>query len=455
MKKTQLASLFACLATITALLCAPFSAAAAYTLPDSVKLSAQSALVVSLSPDPKDDVVLFEQNPDTKLSPAAVVRVMVGALALEIIKEKGLDMDKATGTYDASCDAVITGTGLAVAGMQLKTNETWTLRDLVTAALILPAADACVTLAVTLAGSNTAFIAKMNEKAKALGCTNTNFANVHGLDAANQYTTAADMYKIMRYAMNFAEFATIMKLSQYTLNPVSGGTKRTMVNQNPMVRPSAPQYYSPMTMGRTGVSDFSGRAMVSVAKDSSYEYMVIVLGCKGEGEDASSVHYTDTKALFKWAFNNFELKTLLSRSEPLDEIAVTLAWDRDTVALVPAREFVTVVANDLSAATVIKKTTLYQQSVAAPVEAGTPLGKVELYVNLDQKIGEVELVAAESVERSQILDLWEKTKRVLKSPWFIAIVILLVALLIGYIILTIVHNHRRRRRRMKRVTKYK
>ena len=113
------------------------------------------------------------------------------------------------------------------------------------------------------------------------------------------------------------------------------------------------------------------------------------------------------------------------------------------------------VYNALKSEDILPKITLYKQTVDAPVEKGTVYGKVELYVNLDQKIGEVELVAGESVEQSQILAVWEKVRGFLSSPWFYAGIGLLVGLLVLYIILNIVHNRNRRKNNMQKVKKYK
>lgn len=453
MMKTRVLALFLSLTLLVPLLASPLSAAAAYDLPADLKVSAKSALVVSLGTTPAQDMAVFEREADAKRPPAALVRVMVGALALEMIRDKGLDMDRETGTYTAQCDAAITGTGLSVA--QMKIGETWTLRALLTGTLILSAADACVSLAFKLAGSERQFVAKMNEKAKALGCTGTNFVNVHGLDTANQYTTARDMYRMTRYAMDFPEFADIMKLSQFTIKPVSGGQERVMVNTNAMVRPSTTAYYSPLAFGKTGATDRDGVSLASVARDSGYEYMVIALCCTGEGAAANTAHYTDTKTLYRWAFNAFTYKTLLSRNEPVDELPVTLAWDRDKVTLVPKEEFSTVVANDLDASAVMRKITLNVKSAEAPVKKGQVFGKVELIIKNDQKIGEVELVASESVEKSQIMAIWASLRQFLTSPWFFGGLAVLLLLLILYVILNILHNRKRRRRRMKRVKKYK
>lgn len=126
--------------------------------------------------------------------------------------------------------------------------------------------------------------------------------------------------------------------------------------------------------------------------------------------------YLDTKALYKWAFNSFTYKPVLTKNEILAHVGVNLAWSKDKVPLVPKEEFATVVYNALKSEDILPKITLYKQTVDAPVEKGTVYGKVELYVNLDQKIGEVELVAGESVEQSQILAVWEKVRGFLSSP---------------------------------------
>ena len=112
-------------------------------------------------------------------------------------------------------------------------------------------------------------------------------------------------------------------------------------------------------------------------------------------------------------------------------------------------------ANDLDPSTILKKETLNADVVDAPITKGEVYGKVELFINVDQKIGEVNLVASESVERSEILSIWAQVQSFLSSPWFYGGLALLAVLLVGYIILNIVHNRRRRRNRMKRVKKNK
>ena len=165
------------------------------------------------------------------------------------------------------------------------------------------------------------------------------------------------------------------------------------------------------------------------------------------------LHYKDIHTLFDWAFDGFSYKTLLSKNEPVGRLNVNLSWNQDSVVLVPETDFATVVSKDMDAETIIRKVVVDPDTVDAPVTKGQVYGKVELYVNVDQKLGEVNLVASESLERSDLLVFWQEVQNFLQSPWFWAGIILLALLLIGYIILNIVHNRRRRKKKMRRVNK--
>lgn len=455
MKKIRITAFFMSVALLFTFLGPVMPAGALYDLPEGKTLEAKSAILVCLGTEKKDDIVIFEREADAHVLPSALVRVMLTMVALDIIAEKNIDIDTVTGTYDQNNYNIIAGTGLGTT-MNYKTNETWTIRDLLYTSFMATAAGAAVTLAVTLAGSHQAFVDRMNEKAAEIGCTNTHFTNVHALDEPNQYVSARDMYLITREAMDYSQFMTIAKTQQYQVNPISGGEARTIPTVNNMIRPSSDSYYSPMVFGRTGTTS-TGRNMVSVAEDGGYSYLLVVLDEPlQDAEGKASLQYVaDTKEMFRWAFNAFTYSTVLNKNEPVANLEVKLAWDTDKVSLVPVSDFSTVVASQMSANTVIKRVTKYEESVNAPVEKGTVYGKVELFINVDQKIGEVDLVAAESIEASEVLIMWENVRNFLTSPWFYGALILLTVLLIVYIVLNIAHNRKRKRRKMKRVKKYK
>lgn len=445
-KKIRIPAFFICFGLLFTLAGAPL-AASAYDLPADVTISAKTALLVSLGPTEQDDTVLFEQNADQQNSPAALVRLMVGLTALKIIRDRNIDIDSTTGTYTLDDFNAIAGTDLATANMKI--GDVWSVRDLLSVSTISTSADACVTLAVALDGSQSQFVSDMNALAGDIGCTNTSFNNVTGNDNINQYMSAQDAYKIIRYGMDDSEFESLFSTKQYDTHPVTGQA-RTFVNTCGLL-----SSYAPMVIGKTGFSDAAGYCLASVARDSGYEYLCVVMNDPAaDAGGKKNVHYTDTKTLYKWAFANFTYKTLMDKNQPVTQMKVKLAWNKDTVTLVPETSFATTVINDLDPSQIIAKPVLYSDPVDAPVTKGQVYGKVEFYINLDQKIGEVNLVANESVDRSEVLALWDQVQKFLTSPWFYVLLILLVLLLIGYVVLNIVHNQKRRKNRRQRLKKY-
>ncbi len=421
-----------------------------YALPEGTTIYADTALLVNLGSDTSRDVVLFERAADEVRAPGAMMRYMVVAYTLHRIKETGMDLDAVTGSYTLDMfNNFVAGTGVPTAHMNY--GETWTLRDLVTVSFIQNASDAVTVLACTLDGSVGKFVEGMNALAGELGCDYTHFANVTGLDSLSQYTTARDMYRIIRYGMSLPGFEELIRVRQHKVTPIAGGDERSFVSVNAM-QSSGSFYYSPLAFGRTGLSEHEGRTCASVARDGGYEYLTVVMSCPEKNEAGESgLHYRDTRALFRWAFNRFEHATVLAKSEILASVEVELAWSTDHINLVPEREFATVVESGLEPERIIKRVTVFEPTVQAPVTKGTVLGKVELIINVDQKIGEVNLVAADSLKRNWLLYAFSGLGGFFTSPWFWLGMGLLVALLIGYAILNISYNRRRRRDRLQRV----
>lgn len=418
----------------------------AYSLPDELTVHSSSAAVIFLGGSYEEDVYLYEKDADGIHAPAALVRLMAGAYALKQIKDNNLDMDTVSGTYTLEMfNAHVAGTGVNPIGMEF--GETWKLRDLLTVSLIQTASDASTTLAYTVSGSMEAFVKGMNDLAKEIGCEHTHFANVTGLDSLSQYTTVRDMHRILRYAMNFPDFETMISQTQYAVQPLSGGAGYNVSNRLDMLRSSSSYYYAPLKFGRTGLSGYEGWSLATVASDSGYDYMVIVMGCPSRTEDGKTgMQYTDTIELFRWAFRNFTYKTLLTDSEILGSMKVNLVWGKDTVNLVPKSPFATVVYNDVKPEEIIKKVTVYETEVTAPIAAGTVYGKVELIVNVDEKIGEMELVTTENLQKNGFLAFLSGVGNVLTSGWLWLAIGGLMLLVVGYITYAVIGARRHKRK---------
>ena len=422
-------------------------------------MNAEAYLLVSLGTDADDDVLLFGKNwSDTALrSPAALVRLMVGVCAMEMIEEQGLSLETDTGTYHSGCFDLIAGTGISV--LELPLDATLTLEDLLTATMMQTAGDAAVTLAVTLAGSNAAFVERMNETAKRLGCTATSFSNVTGLEGGSQYTNCIDLYRIMRQAMEYPELKAMMSTVEYTVR-WQGGKSMTIVNTNELIRPTTLNYCAECVAGRTGYTKEAGRCVVSVAQNNGYEYMAIVLGCPEKNEQGvGGLQYDDSRALYKWAWENLSYTTLVAKGEVIDRMPVDLAAETDSVTLVAKENVAIVLPSGFDQKTIIREVVrvddIEDGAIDAPIKRGEVYGTLILKINLDQVIGEVELVASEGVPRSSFLHAWRQVTDFLATPWFYIAVGVVLLLLFGYIALNLYYNRKRRKNNQRRVRQYK
>lgn len=444
MKKKLTAALAALAITVGLCSAAPVSAAG-YPLPEGETLYAQAAILVNLAGNPDGDMVMYEKNADEVHAPGSMMRYMVLAYALHRVEEKELNINKATGTYTVELfNNFVAGTGVPTANMTY--GETWTLRDLMAVSFMQSASDTVAVLAEAIDGDVNTFIKGMNTLAEEIGCDYSHFSNLTGLDSLGQYTTPRDMYRIVRYCQQFSQFEDLAAQHQYTVKPTKGGSEYTYVSNNSLLQAGSIHKLNSVVHSRTGLSEHEGRNVASVARDQGYEYLAVVMGCDEQNQDGESgLHYRDTKTLFQWAFNRFEYRTILGQSEIMATLPLELAWDTDHINLVPADKVANVVDANLEAEQIIRKITLYEDAVTAPVEKGQVLGKVELIINVDQTIGEVELVAADTVARSELLYYLDRVSVVFTSVWFWAALGAVVMLIILYVVAAFVHNTRRRR----------
>lgn len=464
MKKMKIFSIAVTLVLLVCTLMSPLSVSA-YTLDDEAAKQnlAKASIIVYLESSASaeqgingKDSIMYADHQDLILSPGAMMRIMVGLYAEKVIKEKNIDIDKTIGTYTLPLEETyILGTGLTLANME--EGESWTVRDLLSLSMIQTAADACVTLAATLSGSVDAFVLGMNQYAKELGCTHSSFTNVTGLDHAGQKTTVYDTYIMLRYALDNPELCKMLSATEVTVKPTTKHEERSWENSNYMLRPVSDYYYEPLQLGKTGWSDDSGKALASVAQIENYRYLAVVMGCPEENElGEGGTHYDSSRALYSWAYNTFDNQEVLAENQPMTRQKVDLSWSVDTVTLVTEDNLSCLVPEELDVNTVRTEITLNEEVAEAPIKKGQVMGKVSLYIREDEKIGEVNLVASESVNRSAVLFVLSRIKAILSSPWLWVALGALVLLIIAYVILAIVNNQEKKRNaRNSRRRKYK
>ena len=187
---------------------------------DELIIDAPSAILMEYS----TGKILYEKNIDEKMAPASMTKIMTILLIEEAIQR---------GELSLTDDVIISSNASSMGGSQvfLDPNTTLKVEDLLKSIVIASANDSAVAMAEKISGTVDAFVNKMNERAKELGCMNTNFVNVHGLDTENHYTTARDMAIIARELIKHDDIFKYTTIYESYLNKPDG-TSIWMVNTN-------------------------------------------------------------------------------------------------------------------------------------------------------------------------------------------------------------------------------
>lgn len=250
------------------------------TLTDS--LTAKSVVLMEMS----SGEILLSKNPDEKLPPASITKIMTMLLVMEALDSGKIKLD----------DIVTTSKNASSKGgsqIWLKEGEQMTVNEMLKATAIGSANDACTALGEHIAGGETEFVAMMNQRAKELGMNNTNFENPSGLDdtTENHYSTARDV------AIMSCELMKHEKIKEYTtvwMDSLRNG-ETELVNTNRLVR-----FYEGTTGVKTGTTSKAGYCVSASAKRDGMELVAVVLG-----SDNSTERFEDAKKLLNWGFANY------------------------------------------------------------------------------------------------------------------------------------------------------
>ena len=246
---------------------------------DQSGIVSPEALMIRLS----DQAVVFDKNGETTIYPASLTKMMTCIIGIE----KESDLDKTFMVTDNEIDPAW-NEGATVAGFGY--GETVTIRDLLYGIMLPSGADACYALADAVAGSEADFVTLMNQKAQELGMTGTNFTNCTGLHDANQYTTCADLAKLLEYCLQNSTFRDIFTSYVYTT---------TSTDQHPDGITISSRLFTYLTEslldngtviegGKTGYTDEAGNCLASLAKaKDGTEYILITAGAASQDTDDS------------------------------------------------------------------------------------------------------------------------------------------------------------------------
>ena len=332
-------------------------------------VSCPSALLM----EKQTGTVLFAQDEHTPREPASVTKIMTLLLVMEAIDSGALSYDDVvTGSAHAA--------GMGGSQIWLKENEQMTVRDLLKAVCIVSGNDAAVALAEHLAGSEDAFVERMNARAQELGMNDTHFVNCTGLPAAGHLTSACDIALMSRELI--LHHPDIRQFTTVWMDSLRGG-ESMLVNTNKLIR-----FYDGATGLKTGSTGSAGYCLSATAEKNGMELIAVVL--KGKTSDE---RFSDAKSLLNYGFSTWSLVTV-TPDEVLPPVPVMLGV-RGTVQPVLTSENTLLVEKAL--ANGLTKEVALAESVAAPVYAGDTLGQLTVRDAAGNTVAELPILAGEDV----------------------------------------------------------
>ena len=333
--------------------------------------------------------VLFEKNAHEPLAPASVTKVMTMLLIMEAIDAGKIGWNDTVTASEAAA---------AKGGSQiyLKVGETMSVSDMVKSIAVSSANDCACAMAEHLAGSESAFVDMMNDRAKELGMNDTNFVNCTGLDdgpdAAKHRTSAHDIAVMSRELLK--NHPDIKKFTTIWMDTVRNGVFG-LSNTNKMIR-----FYNGATGLKTGFTSGAGYCLSASAQREGMELIAVVMG-----SETSAHRFNTCKGMLDYGFANFALVT--ADTEQSMEVPVKLG--KAATATAEPAERPQLLVDKSQKSSVTTQVTL-EESVTAPVSRGQRLGMLTVKVG-EQVIAQVPLVAKEPVERLSFGDLFVKIFR--------------------------------------------
>lgn len=321
--------------------------------------------------------ILYESNPDERLPIASVTKVMTMLLIMEAVDSGKISLDD---MVTVSENAMSYGGST----MFLETGEQLTVNDMLKGIAVASANDGCVAMAEHLAGSESAFVDMMNEKAKGLGMENTHFMNTNGLDEDDHYSSARDVAIMSRELM---KHETIFNYTSIWMDTLRGG-KFQLANTNKLIR-----FYDGANGLKTGSTSKALCCLSAAAKRNDMQLIAVVLGAPTSAE-----RFASAKSLLDYGFANYAVNTQITAGDEVQKIAVEKGVDKE----------VGVVAGD-SCSTLVKKgqednitkEIKIDETITAPIEAGQKIGTMTISRD-GEVIADIDLNALSAVEKKGI-----------------------------------------------------
>lgn len=343
----------------------------------NLELKSKSAIMIEES----SKKILFEKNAHEKMAPASMTKIMTLLLVAEAISDNRISLDQ---EVTASEYAVSMG------GSQvyLEANSKYKISELIKAVGIGSANDAAVVLAEVIGGTVENFVAMMNNKAKELGLTNTNFKNPHGLDEANHYSTAYDMAMIASELVKYDFILDVTSTYEdHFTHP--NGNSIWLVNTNSLIR-----FYDGVDGLKTGFTTEAGYCLTATKKVDDMRILTVTMNAETK-DDRNS----DTIKLIESAFSIYNVKKVIDKNNSLGKAFVNKSTQK-YVNYYLEDDAKLLLTKDIRNIEYDYKINV--DNLTAPLKAGDVVGKLKL--TYDNESVEYNIIINEDVKKANYFE---------------------------------------------------
>lgn len=355
-----------------------------YNLVKAEELDLAESAVSAIIIEPTTGEIIFEKNSHEKLHPASMTKMMSMLLIIENI-EKGVI------SWDEMIIISPNASGMGGSQILLETGEQMSVRDLFKGIAVASGNDAVVAMAEKIAGTEGMFVSMMNERAKQLGLTDTNFKNSHGLDVAEHYSSAYDMAMIAKELVKHPE---VLEYTSIYEDYLRQGTDRKiwLVNTNKLVR-----FYPGVDGLKTGYTKEAGYCLTATAKKGDSRFIAVVMG-----EPDSKVRNAEITEMLDYAFAQYEVEEVLSTDTIVGKVPVSLG-NKTEVEIVPLESL-----TFLNKKGTEKRNFSYElkfNSLKSALNIGDKVGEMEVKEN-NTVIKTIPVTVKENINKVNIFELY-------------------------------------------------
>ena len=340
-------------------------------------INARTAILI----DYHSEEILYEMDPDSKIYPASMTKIMTSIIAFDLLKKNKLSLDDKIVVSENAWRLSQSG----YSSMFIMVNDEVSVENLLKGIIIASGNDACVALAEGIAGSEENFAEMMNEKAAEIGMTATNFTNSSGINDPDNISTVRDIAIMSKYLiMNYPKYYEIFKEKTFTWDR-TGGDPIKQGNRNPLL------YKNVGADGvKTGYLAVEKYSLASSMKKDERRLISVVSGFPNK-----SLRSSESLKLLNWGYRNTSTFEISKKNETFFEIDTWLGKNNKIKATTKENYYLTINKKDLRN---LKVSLSYDGPIEAPVQKGDKVANLIVF-NKDEIVKTLPLFAFEDLKK--------------------------------------------------------